>query len=124
MTEDKLQAAIAAHLTARASSDVLWWHTPNGGSRNAIEAAKLRRMGVKPGIPDLLLLVGGRLHALELKTAKQGSRAKGRLSAHQMIVLDAMGRQGVRVAVAYGLDEALAQIEAWGLFRSTMKRAA
>lgn len=31
------------------------YHTPNGGSRNLAEAAKLKRMGVKPGIPDLFL---------------------------------------------------------------------
>jgi len=28
---------------------------PNGGKRNRIEAAKLKRQGVKPGVPDIFL---------------------------------------------------------------------
>ena len=32
-------------------------HIPNGGSRNVIEAAKFKKMGVKAGVPDLQLLV-------------------------------------------------------------------
>lgn len=33
------------------------FHIPNGGSRNRIEAANLKRQGVKPGVPDLMLPV-------------------------------------------------------------------
>lgn len=29
------------------------YHVPNGGSRNKIEAANLKRQGVKAGVPDL-----------------------------------------------------------------------
>ena len=32
---------------------VLIYHVPNGGKRNPREAAKLKSMGVVPGIPDL-----------------------------------------------------------------------
>lgn len=31
------------------------YHVPNGGSRNAREAANLKAQGVKPGVPDLEL---------------------------------------------------------------------
>src|SRR5262245_29772108 len=33
--------------------DVLFWHTPNGGYRDDREAAKLKAMGVMPGVSDL-----------------------------------------------------------------------
>ena len=33
------------------------FHIPNGGSRNRIEAANLKRQGVKAGVPDLMLPV-------------------------------------------------------------------
>lgn len=33
------------------------YHVPNGGSRNAREAANLKAQGVKPGVPDLELPV-------------------------------------------------------------------
>ena len=32
-------------------------HIPNGGSRNQLEAANLKRQGVKAGVPDLCLPV-------------------------------------------------------------------
>lgn len=32
-----------------------WFHPPNGGSRNAIEGAKFKRMGVKKGILDIII---------------------------------------------------------------------
>ena len=35
----------------------LLYHVPNGGSRNEIEAANLKRQGVKAGVPDLALPV-------------------------------------------------------------------
>ena len=31
-------------------------HVPNGGRRDIREAAKFKRMGVKAGVPDLVLL--------------------------------------------------------------------
>lgn len=33
------------------------FHIPNGGSRNKIEAAHLKRQGVRAGVPDLMLPV-------------------------------------------------------------------
>jgi hypothetical protein len=45
----------------------LVWHTPNGGKRNAMEAAKFKAMGVIAGIPDLLCLWKGKLYAFEIK---------------------------------------------------------
>lgn len=34
----------------------LLFHIPNGGSRNVIEAANLKKQGVRPGVADLILL--------------------------------------------------------------------
>lgn len=45
--------------TGRFPELALLYHVPNGGSRNKIEAARLRAQGVKSGVPDLCL----RLHA-------------------------------------------------------------
>jgi hypothetical protein len=52
---------------------LFWFHCPSGGSRNKIEAAKLKRMGVIKGVPDFIILTPppkklGIAHvALELK---------------------------------------------------------
>lgn len=51
-------------------------HSPNGGRRNAREAARFKRMGTRPGFPDLLLAIPSNRHpylAVELKTTSRGS---------------------------------------------------
>lgn len=46
----------------------LMYHIPNGGSRNKIEAANLKKQGVKPGVPDICLPVArGKYHALYIE---------------------------------------------------------
>jgi hypothetical protein len=50
-------------------------HVPNGGFRDKREAAKLKAMGVKPGFPDLILLVKRGEYSgilIEMKKLKKG----------------------------------------------------
>lgn len=66
-TEDNLQKSVAKYLDSR---KVLWCHPPNGGTRNIIEATKLKAMGVKSGVPDCIIFTKARGFAglaLELK---------------------------------------------------------
>lgn len=35
---------------------VKWFHTPNGGARNAVTGSILKRQGVKPGVPDIVII--------------------------------------------------------------------
>jgi hypothetical protein len=53
----------------RLQCDWIWFHCPSGELRTKQTAAKLQRMGVKPGVPDFLLVKpgSGRLYGLELK---------------------------------------------------------
>ena len=99
MTEDGLQIIAASWLTANLHPSVIWWHTPNGGLRNPVVAKKLSAMGVRPGIPDLLLdWPDGRL-AIELKSAR------GRVSKEQKDVGALMEAAGRPWHVARSLDE-------------------
>ena len=41
---------------------------PNGGSRNVIEAKKLKATGMMAGVSDLIIMVPNRIIFLELKT--------------------------------------------------------
>lgn len=61
--------------------DKLLFAVPNGGSRNKIEAANLKRQGVKSGIADVILLIpksGFASLCMEFKTksGKQSSEQK------------------------------------------------
>ena len=71
MSEDRLQQEcyLWYHNTHREYRGLLF-HVPNGGSRNAREAAKFQTMGLFPGISDFIFLWGGRAFMIELKNEK------------------------------------------------------
>ena len=83
---------------------------PNGGARHPVVGAKLKKEGVKAGVPDLFLPVArGDSHGLfiELKTAN------GRPTPIQREWLLSLHCQGYKTVVAYGWDEARSCIEAY-----------
>jgi hypothetical protein len=81
----------------------LLFHVPNGGSRHIAEATKLKQMGTRQGVPDLLLPVpraGKSGLVLELKSPK------GRLRPEQAWWLKRLKGQGWGIAVAWTFAEA------------------
>ena len=69
---------------------LLLHHSPNGGKRSASEAGRFKRMGTRPGFPDLLLLIpSGEFHGLliELKTEQRGSKQTDNQKAYQEIAV-------------------------------------
>ena len=81
----------------------LLYHIPNGGSRNRLEAANLRRQGVKSGVPDLCLPVArGGYHGLYIEM-KYG---KNKTSENQNKWLVDLRAQDYAIAVCYGWQEA------------------
>jgi hypothetical protein len=98
-------------LELRGAPRIFWFHVPNGGSRRPIEAAILKAMGVRAGVPDLLVIKNGRTFGLELKAEGGGATDAQRLAHEEM------RSAGAEVVVAVGLDAALEQLEGWGLLR-------
>ena len=47
--EDAIQCAVFDHIRVRGSRDLVARHTPNGGKRNMIEAARFKGLGVRAG---------------------------------------------------------------------------
>lgn len=81
-------------------------HIPNGGSRNKIEAAKFKRMGVIPGYPDYeLVLPGGRKALIEVKTPT-GSLSKAQKQIHELY-----GSIGVPIHIVRSMGEWQALID-------------
>jgi hypothetical protein len=82
---------------------------PNGGARDAITGARLKREGVKTGVPDILLLVArGEYHglAIEMKRIRGG-----KLLANQKTWLNRLNAQGYKAVACKGATEAIAVIE-------------
>lgn len=113
-TEDTEQLAVIAWCEGYALADArarLLLHIPNGGSRHIVEASKLRRLGVRAGVPDLLLPVAvAPYHGLWIEMKR---RKGGLVSAAQHGWIDALRAEGYAVAVARGADEAIDTIIAY-----------
>ena len=77
-------------------------HSPNGGKRDAIEAAKFKQMGVRAGFPDLILLVPNNSYpfiGIELKSGK------GNQSEHQKEYENEFERIGAKYVVIRSIGE-------------------
>jgi hypothetical protein len=109
--EDQIQKAVLAHLSLRGAPTAYWFHVANGGFRSPIEAAILKSLGVRAGVPDLIIIHDGKTYGLELK-ADGNKPTKLQIEAQ-----DAMRAAGAEVAIAIGLDAALQQLEQWQLLR-------
>jgi len=78
-------------------------HIPNGGQRSITTAARLKKEGVKAGVPDLFLPVArGGYHGLYIEMKKEG----GRLSNNQKYWIKKLKEQEYKVEVCFGFEEA------------------
>src|SRR4051794_32732400 len=112
VSEDQIHKAVIDALTFLHAPGVVFYHVPNGGWRHPSTAGRFARMGVRSGVPDIVLhLPGGRTAFLELKAAT------GRLSPEQRRFLEQVSAIGCLTAVAYGVDQALEVLRGWGALR-------
>jgi hypothetical protein len=102
MKEADLQKAIINHYRTYGLDNVLLYHCANGEYRHAATGAKLKAMGVMPGVADLTIVQpGGKVAFLELKGGK------GKLSDQQIQFRDWCKANDVPWRVTSDLDNAL-----------------
>ncbi len=107
--EEKIHAATIQHLQLRSVPGVVWWHTPNESIAHVAHRVKLKRLGAKAGVADLVLLHAGKIFCLEIKTAK------GRATDAQRDFIDAVNAAGGHAAIGRGLNHCLQILEGWRL---------
>lgn len=104
----------------RAVVDLLWVyacfghlayaHVPNGELRAKATAGRLKGMGVRPGVPDLLVWAGNGVHfGLELKAGRRG------LTPEQVVWHSTLAALGHRTYVCRSIDEVEAALRAEGI---------
>lgn len=72
-SEEYIQIYLVSFLKKlQATEDFLFWHTPNGGSRDKREAGKFKLMGMLAGVPDLCIMAKNTFHFIELKKNNGG----------------------------------------------------
>lgn len=107
-TEASLHMEVVRFLRVAWPSDLMFWHTPNGGLRNKGEAGKLKAMGTLAGVPDLLfVLPGAQLAGIEIKAAGED------LTPEQVVFRDRLVALKGGFATCRSLDEVEATLARW-----------
>jgi hypothetical protein len=130
--EHQEQVAIVNHLNQRLRPGVYWFAVPNGGHRNKVTAARLKKEGVRAGVQDLHFLVPGEEDSAPWNLPRTGQNASqgrgdgtalyleyktvgGTLSPVQKERrLEVIAAGGVWM-VAHGIDAALEILEQYGV---------
>jgi hypothetical protein len=89
-------------------------HIGHGERRELKAAQRLKRGGLKPGLPDFIIVGPSTtcgFHFLELK------KYPNKLTPEQKIVADVIVSAQGKYAVAYGFDAAVAVLKGWGAVR-------
>jgi len=102
---------------------LLYFAIPNGGNRNIITATKLKREGVKAGVPDLCIIHKGSAFFLEVKTPKTETSRKGTVSKRQVEVFGKLTAEGCQVEVVHSVAETREVLERWGIDSKRTKTA-
>lgn len=85
-------------------------HIPNEGKRSLSYAARMKRMGLRSGFPDLLVpLARGGYHGLFIEM-KYG---KNKTTKEQKEWLERLSAEGYACAVCYNAAEAIKTIESY-----------
>lgn len=116
--EAQLQKAVVQHLMLTANPGVIWFSIPNEDKRSVRAAAELKRMGMKPGVADMCIIVNGLAHFLELKSPG------GKLSEVQTMFMMECFASDTPYEVANNIDEALSTLSRWGAIKPTSSRRA
>ena len=107
--EARAQAAIFDYVNWVAP-EVAVFHVANGGLRSKTEAARLKWMGVVPGVPDLVLVLPkGRCAFWEVKTPKNG------LSPEQKAFVDRLTVLGHSWGIVRSIEDARRELAALGI---------
>lgn len=107
MSESTEQQALFewAEIAAKKTPELRLLHAiPNGGKRHISTAVRLKKEGVKAGVPDICLPVPcGEYHGLYIEM-KVG---RNKPSANQKWWIEQLQKQGYRVEVCYSWGEAV-----------------
>lgn len=87
----------------------IFFHCPNGEARSEVTGAKLKAMGVLPGVADIVVITpGGSANFLELKAPKKTP------SPDQITFREACEANGCPYALADSADKAMDALVRWG----------
>lgn len=106
LSEDQEQKKVVSWLRA---NGIKFYHIPNGGTRNLIEAVNFKKLGVSPGVPDLCIPYARKgYHTLYIEMKKKKG---GIVSDHQKSWIEFLISEGMKAIICRGAEEAILEIE-------------
>jgi hypothetical protein len=111
-SEYQLHCAVADTVRRWIMPGWIFTHIASGERRDMVTAARLKRMGVMPGWPDLLFFGPGRVCWIELKAKG------GRLSEAQAAVASHPVAAGHGYLCSDSFDDIIVTLKDWGIVRS------
>lgn len=105
-TEDEVQQAVIDYCQIK---NIKVAHIANEGKRSAYYGAKMKRMGLSKGFPDLFFpSPQGKYHGLMIELKRDN---KSKPTSEQIEWISYLNKQGYCAKVCYGVDEATRQID-------------
>lgn len=90
-------------------SGALRLHIPNESKRSVAYGAKMKRMGLSKGFPDIFIPTARKdFHGLFIELKRD---MKSRVSAEQTAWITYLNKQGYKALICYGAAEAINEIE-------------
>lgn len=99
--EETFQEAVAKYMALQYPR-ILFFHVPNGGKRDVVTAVKLKRQGVRRGIPDCIIEAPRRgFHGLRVELKVNGNY----LEPEQKEVINYYNENGYFATMVRTFDE-------------------
>lgn len=114
-TQEQITLADRLNLIKYNGRPLQWFHCPNEGKRSGKMAAILKRMGLKPGVPDIIILDTPPAFPIQKGAVIEMKRREdGKTSPEQEEWLEYFDNNSWVTGVANGIDEALELLKKWG----------
>jgi hypothetical protein len=104
-----IHESIVQWLNLALPREAFFFHPANGEYRNPATGARLKRMGLRRGVPDLCVLYGGKFIGIEIKAPKK------KLSPDQAEVHRQIKDAGCEVFTVHSIMEAAMALEICGV---------
>ncbi len=115
--EERFQATVLVPALDKLekANQLSYFHVPNGGYRRKVEAQIMKAMGVRAGVPDLVILWRRNVGFLEVKRPWKKGERRGYLTESQKNWRDWLQANGHKWALVESLDDMLSALTEWGI---------
>jgi hypothetical protein len=107
--EQALQKQVARYLDFALPKTATWFHPANGGYRRKAEARIFKGLGVKAGVPDIVIIWEGRAYFIELKAGTN------KLTEHQVNMMRSLTDAGAGWHCCTSLESVTETLDGWGI---------